>query len=66
MVSLMDSYGRILFFLDRSRYCFLQVAPQLYSRGLVDTVPETLLLRMSDSAGNRNRTSGILARNSDH
>jgi hypothetical protein len=26
-------YGRILGFLDRSRYFFFQVAPQLYSRG---------------------------------
>jgi hypothetical protein len=26
-----DPYGRILGFLDRSRYHFLQVAPQLYS-----------------------------------
>jgi hypothetical protein len=26
-------YGRNLYFLDRSRYFFLQVAPQLYSRG---------------------------------
>jgi hypothetical protein len=28
-----DPYGRILGFLDRSRYFFYQVAPQLYSRG---------------------------------
>jgi hypothetical protein len=27
-----DPYGRILGFLDRSRYFFLQAAPQLYSR----------------------------------
>jgi hypothetical protein len=26
-------YGRILGFLDRGRYYFFQVAPQLYSRG---------------------------------
>jgi hypothetical protein len=25
-----DPYGRTLDFLDRSRYCFFQVAPQLY------------------------------------
>jgi hypothetical protein len=30
VVSLMDPYGRILGFLDRS-YFFFQVAPQLYS-----------------------------------
>jgi hypothetical protein len=31
VVSLTDSYGRILGFLNRSRYFFFQVAPQLYS-----------------------------------
>jgi hypothetical protein len=33
MVSVADPYGSILSFLDRSRYFFFQVAPQLYSRG---------------------------------
>jgi hypothetical protein len=33
VVSVTDPYGRILGFLDRSRYFFLQVVPQLYSRG---------------------------------
>jgi hypothetical protein len=33
MVSVTNPYGRILGFLDRSRYFFFQVAPQLYSRG---------------------------------
>jgi hypothetical protein len=33
-----NPYGRILGFLDRSRYYFFQVAPQLYSRGWVDPV----------------------------
>jgi hypothetical protein len=32
MVSVTDLYGRILGFLDRSRYFFFQVAPQLYLR----------------------------------
>jgi hypothetical protein len=32
-VSVTDPYDRILGFLDRSRYFFFQVAPQLYSRG---------------------------------
>jgi hypothetical protein len=36
VVSATDTYGRILGFLDRSRYFFFQVAPQLYSRGWVD------------------------------
>jgi hypothetical protein len=40
-------------FLDRSRYYFFQVAPQLSSRGLVNPVPDPLLLRKSGSAGNR-------------
>jgi hypothetical protein len=33
VVSATDPHGRILGFLDRSRYYFFQVAPQLYSRG---------------------------------
>jgi hypothetical protein len=32
----------------------------------VDPVPDPVLLGKSDSAGNRNRTSGSVARNSDH
>jgi hypothetical protein len=32
VVSVTDLCGRILDFLDRSRYFFFQVAPQLYSR----------------------------------
>jgi hypothetical protein len=32
VVIVTDPYGRILGFLDRSRYFFYQVAPQLYSR----------------------------------
>jgi hypothetical protein len=53
-------------FLNRSRYFFFQVAPQLYSRGWVDPVPDLLLLRKSGSAGNLTRTSGSVGRNSDH
>jgi hypothetical protein len=53
VVSVMDPYGRILGFLDRSRYFFFQLAPQLYSRGWVDPIPVPLLLRKSGSAGNR-------------
>jgi hypothetical protein len=44
---------------------FFQVAPQLYL-GWVDPVPDQLLLRKSGSAGNQTRTSGSVARNSDH
>jgi hypothetical protein len=36
-------------------YYFFEVAPQLYSRGWVDPVPDPLLLRKSGSAGNRTR-----------
>jgi hypothetical protein len=42
-------------FLDRSRYFSFQVAPRLSSRGWVDPVPDSLLLRKSGSAGNRTR-----------
>jgi hypothetical protein len=42
-------------FLGRSRYFSIQVAPQLSSRGWVDPVPDSLLLRKSGSAGNRSR-----------
>jgi hypothetical protein len=52
MVSVMDPYSRILGFLDRSRYFFFQVAPQLYSRGSMDPVADPLLLRISGSSGN--------------
>jgi hypothetical protein len=52
-VSTMDPHGCILSFLDQNRYNFFQVAPQLYSRGWVDPVPDPLLLRISGSAGNR-------------
>jgi hypothetical protein len=58
VVSVTDPYGRILRFLDRSRYFFLQVASQLYSRGWVDPVPDPLLLKKSGSARNLTRTSG--------
>jgi hypothetical protein len=47
--------GRYFGFLDRSRYFFIQIAPQLSSRGWVDPIPDPLLLRKSGSAGNRTR-----------
>jgi hypothetical protein len=43
-----------------------QAAPQFYLRGLVYPVPDPLLLGKPGSAGNRTRTSGSAARNSDH
>jgi hypothetical protein len=66
VVSVTDPYCRILGYLHWCRYFCLQVAPQLYSRGCVDPVPDPLLLRKSGSAGNRTRISGSVARNSDH
>jgi hypothetical protein len=66
VVSVTDPYGRVLDFLGRSRYLFFQVAPQLYSRGWVDPVPDPLLFRKCGSAGNWTRASGSVARNSDH
>jgi hypothetical protein len=39
-----DPYGRNLGFLYRICYFFYQVAPQLYLRGLVDPVPDQLIL----------------------
>jgi hypothetical protein len=61
-----DPYGSILGYLDRNRYFFFQVAPQLYSRGWVDPVPDPLLLRKSGSTANRTRTSGSVVKNYDH
>jgi hypothetical protein len=63
VVSVTDPYGRILKFLDRILRFFFQVAPQLYSRG---PVPDSLLLRKYDSAGNRTRVSGSVAKKPDH
>jgi hypothetical protein len=63
VVSSTDPYGRIQGFLDQSRYFFFHVAPQLYSRGWVNPVPDPLLIRKSGSSGNRARTSGSVARN---
>jgi hypothetical protein len=53
VVSVMDPYGRNLDFLGWSCYFFFQVAPELYSRGGVDPVPDPLLLKKSGSTGNR-------------
>jgi hypothetical protein len=52
-------YGRILDFLDRSRYYLFQIAPQ-------DTVPDPVRLRKFFSAGTRTLPSGSVARNSEH
>jgi hypothetical protein len=64
VVSVTIPYGSILGFVDRSRYFFFQLAPQSYSPRTPFQTP--LLLRKSGSAGNWTRTSGFVARNSDH
>jgi hypothetical protein len=43
VVSVTDPYDSIPGFLNLSRYLFLQVARQLYSRGRVDPVPDPVL-----------------------
>jgi hypothetical protein len=48
VVNATDPHGRILGFLDRSRYYIFQVAPQLYSRGWVEPIPDPLHLRKSN------------------
>jgi hypothetical protein len=55
LVGATDPYGRIIGFLDRSRYFFFPVAPQLCSRGWVDPISDPQLHRKSGSAGNRTR-----------
>jgi hypothetical protein len=57
VVSVTDPYGRILGFLGRSCYLFFHVAPQLYSRGWVDPVPDPLLFFVV--RGNRTRDPWI-------
>jgi hypothetical protein len=56
MVSATDPHGRFnLFFSRPEPLLFIQVAPQLTSRGWVDPVPDPQLLRKSGSAGYRTR-----------
>jgi hypothetical protein len=66
VVSVTDPYGHNLGFLDRSRYFFFQVAPQLYSRGWVDPIPHPPLLRKLVGPGTEPGTSRSVAKNSDH
>jgi hypothetical protein len=65
VVSVTDPYGRIQRFYRQEPLLFYQVAPQLYSRGWVDPVPDPLRF-FSGSSGNRTRASGSVAKNSNH
>jgi hypothetical protein len=53
-------------FSRQKQLLFYQVAPLLYSRGWVESVPDPIFLRKSGSAGNWTRTSGSVARPLDH
>jgi hypothetical protein len=68
VVSVTDPYGRILDFLDRRRsFSSKQFLSCTRTHEAEWTpVPDSLLLRKSGSAGKRTRTSGSVARNSDH
>jgi hypothetical protein len=55
VVSTTDSHGRLFRSSRPESLLFLQVAPQLLSRGWMDPVPDPPLLRKSGSAGNRIR-----------
>jgi hypothetical protein len=66
VVSATDPHNRIFGFLDRSRYYFFQVAPELYLRGRVDQDPDPLILRNLAAPEIESGTSGSVARNSDH
>jgi hypothetical protein len=54
-----DPYGRIPWFLNRSRYIVFQVAPQLYSRGWLHPFLDAVIFRKSGSAGNKTRDHWI-------
>jgi hypothetical protein len=66
VVSATDPHVCILGFLDRSHYCFFQVAPQLYSRGWMGSFSDPLLLKNLLAPGIKAGTSGSVTRNSDH
>jgi hypothetical protein len=66
-VSVTNPYGCIIGFLDQSRYFFFfPSSSSIVLTRLSGPVPDPLLLRRSGGAGNRIRTSGSVARNSDH
>jgi hypothetical protein len=65
VVSVKDPYGRILDFLDRSRYFSIKYL--LSCTHEAEWTPfQTHDIFFSGSAGNRTRASGSVAKNSDH
>jgi hypothetical protein len=64
MVSVTDPYGRILGFLDRSRY--FSIKQLLSCTHKAEWTPFQTHYFSSGSAGNRTRASGSVAKNSDH
>jgi hypothetical protein len=63
VVSAMGPHGLNFGFLDWSRYFFIEIAPQLSSRGWVNSVPEPQLVRKCSAEPG---TSEFVASNSDH
>jgi hypothetical protein len=66
VVAVTDPYGRILGFLDRIRYFFVSSSFSIVLTRLSAPVSDPPLLRKFRSAPNRIRTSGSVARDSDH
>jgi hypothetical protein len=66
MVSVTNLYGRILGFIDWSRYFFLPSSSSIVLTRLSGPRSRPTTSQKSGSAGNRARTSGSVSRNSDH
>jgi hypothetical protein len=64
VVSVTDPYGRILGFLDRSRYFSIKYL--LSCTHEAEWTPFQTHYFFSGSAGNRTQASGSVAKNSDH
>jgi hypothetical protein len=64
VVSVTDTYGRILGFLDRSHY--FSIKQLLSCTHEAESNPFQTHYFFSGSAGNRTRASGSVAKNSDH
>jgi hypothetical protein len=66
VVSATDTYGRILGFTRPEPLLFLSSSSSIVFMRLSGPLPDSLLLRKSGSTGNQTRTSGAIARNSEH